>query len=368
MKSNTSAAAAPMATALNTVTQSSSLGFKEVGLSMKSVSSLDSENKETVADATETQGSSSNEEHLEEHTATIRNQKHTDCSNAAPLSAEKHSADSNRSEFETKSSAIDGKLENKRYLIIANVSKKPNMKTLIYSAAAHGFSVAIVGLPNMSISDLHLAEEVIGSGDRDRDADSRSRECWRNNNDNNNDNEKKKKNSSSHVNAANNSKNNGKNDNNNRNNDDDNDNNNNIGDDNSSSSSSSSKNMTENHNEDSNSNSNDNSDNNNSNSNDNSNNTDDENNKNNFNNNINNNNDDDSNYNKNNIGKNNSNNSSINRDKEEERKSKLTVSPSKPLCNIIRFETLGELKIFLVEQEIKLFGIEIMDEGRMCTN
>jgi hypothetical protein len=361
MKSNTSAAAAPMVTALNTVTQSSSLGFKEDGLSMKSVSSLDSENKETVADATETQGRSSNEEHLEEHTATIRNQKHTDCSNAASLSPEKHSADSSRSQFETKSSAIDGKLESKRYLIIANVSKKPNMKTLIYSAAAHGFSVAIVGLPNMGISDLHLAEEVIGFGDRDRDADSRSRECWRNSNNNNNDNDKNNK-SSSHINTANNSKNNGKYDNDN-NNDDNNDNNN--GDDNSSSSSR--KNMTETHNEDYHSNGNDNSENNNSNSSNNGNNTNNQN-YDGSNDNNNNNSNDDSNDNTNSIGKNNSNNSSNSRDKEEERKSKLSISPSKPLCNIIRFETLGELKIFLVEQEIKLFGIEIMDEGRLCTN
>ena len=64
----------------------------------------------------------------------------------------------------------------KRFLVIANVSKKPNMKTLIYSAAAHGFSVAIVGLPNMSISDLHLSEEIVGQNVDSSD----DREHWRN--------------------------------------------------------------------------------------------------------------------------------------------------------------------------------------------
>ena len=63
-----------------------------------------------------------------------------------------------------------------RFLVIANVSKKPNMKTLIYSAAAHGFSVAIVGLPNMSISDLHLSEEIVGQNIDSSD----DREHWRN--------------------------------------------------------------------------------------------------------------------------------------------------------------------------------------------
>ena len=63
-----------------------------------------------------------------------------------------------------------------RYLIIANVSKKPNMKTLIYSAAAHGFSVIIVGLPNLDVNDLHLAEGVVGAVDNT----SSSREKWRN--------------------------------------------------------------------------------------------------------------------------------------------------------------------------------------------
>ena len=72
----------------------------------------------------------------------------------------------------------DSFLQNKKFLVIANVSKKPNMKTLIYSAAAHDFNVAIVGLPNMDISDLHLAEEITGTNH----SDLMSRDGWRNNN------------------------------------------------------------------------------------------------------------------------------------------------------------------------------------------
>ena len=70
--------------------------------------------------------------------------------------------------------------EDSRYLIIANVSKKPNIKTLIYSAAAHGFSVIIVGLPNLDVNDLHLAEGVIGAVENT----SSKRENWRNINSN----------------------------------------------------------------------------------------------------------------------------------------------------------------------------------------
>ena len=70
--------------------------------------------------------------------------------------------------------------EDSRYLIIANVSKKPNIKTLIYSAAAHGFSVIIVGLPNLDVNDLHLAEGVIGAVENT----SSKREKWRNVNSN----------------------------------------------------------------------------------------------------------------------------------------------------------------------------------------
>ena len=69
-------------------------------------------------------------------------------------------------------------LTNKKVLVIANVSKKPNMKTLIYSAAAHDFNVAIVGLPNMDISDLHISEEITGAANSDLN----SRDGWRNNN------------------------------------------------------------------------------------------------------------------------------------------------------------------------------------------
>ena len=72
----------------------------------------------------------------------------------------------------------DSFLQNKKFLVIANVSKKPNMKTLIYSAAAHDFNVAIVGLPNMDISDLHIAEEITGINN----SDLMSRDGWRNNN------------------------------------------------------------------------------------------------------------------------------------------------------------------------------------------
>jgi hypothetical protein len=72
----------------------------------------------------------------------------------------------------------DSFLQNKKFLVIANVSKKPNMKTLIYSAAAHDFDVAIVGLPNMDISDLHIAEEITGTNH----SDLMSRDGWRNNN------------------------------------------------------------------------------------------------------------------------------------------------------------------------------------------
>jgi hypothetical protein len=52
---------------------------------------------------------------------------------------------------------------NSRFLIIANVTKKANIKTLIYAAAAHDFTVVIVGLPNLLISDLNLADELISS-------------------------------------------------------------------------------------------------------------------------------------------------------------------------------------------------------------
>jgi trimeric autotransporter adhesin len=69
-------------------------------------------------------------------------------------------------------------LQNKKFLVIANVSKKPNMKTLIYSAAAHDFNVAIVGLPNMDISDLHIADKITGTNH----SDLMSRDGWRNNN------------------------------------------------------------------------------------------------------------------------------------------------------------------------------------------
>ena len=72
----------------------------------------------------------------------------------------------------------DNFLTNKKFLVIANVSKKPNMKTLIYSAAAHDFNVAIVGLPNMDISDLHISEEITGAANTDLE----SRDGWRNNN------------------------------------------------------------------------------------------------------------------------------------------------------------------------------------------
>lgn len=72
--------------------------------------------------------------------------------------------------------AVDIDDDDMRYLIIANVSKKPNMKTLIYSAAAHGFSVVIVGLPNLDVADLHLAEGVV---EEESNVDKRN---WRNNN------------------------------------------------------------------------------------------------------------------------------------------------------------------------------------------
>jgi hypothetical protein len=52
---------------------------------------------------------------------------------------------------------------NNRFLIIANVTKKANIKTLIYAAAAHDFTVVIVGLSNLLISDLNLADELISS-------------------------------------------------------------------------------------------------------------------------------------------------------------------------------------------------------------
>jgi hypothetical protein len=398
MQSNTSAVtAAPIATASdplqirNTETESSSLRSIEVVSPMTAAHSLHSDNNETDADLTQTQGSLSNEEHHEEHAV-------TECSNV----------DCSKSECVTKSSAVDGQLASKTYLIIANVSKKPNMKTLIYSAAAHGFSVAIVGIPNMSISDLHLAEEVVGSGD----ADNRSRECWRNNNNNIN-----------VQNTANNSNSNNENDNNN-------------------SSSSSSvncnnksvkehKDASDTHNivdiassvdanrdqlgttdgddrtieidskeredrvcsidnqskdilhtalasnlyTDSDS---DSKNRNNSSDNDSNNNSkylDDERGR-----------DRDSNSNSNNNTSSLSTDSpsgtlhthsssselfssstastSISTSISKNMAPKTTVSPSKPSCNIIRFETLGELKLFLTEQNIKLFGIEIMDEGK----
>ena len=158
----------------STDTSVSNLGSNLATISTADETNLHLGKNVTDGDAANIRGSLSNEEYLEEHAVTTSNQKHHDCRDAAPLS----SPDGNDLKSETKISAADGEFVSKRYLIIANVSKKPNMKTLIYSAAAHGFSVAIVGLPNMGISDLHLAEEVIGSGC----ADSRSRECWRNNN------------------------------------------------------------------------------------------------------------------------------------------------------------------------------------------
>ena len=409
MQSNTSAVTAvPIATASdplqirNTETESSSLRSIEVVSPMTAAHSLHSDKNETDADLTQTQGSLSNEEHHEEHAV-------TECSNV----------DCSKSECETKSSAIDGQLASKRYLIIANVSKKPNMKTLIYSAAAHGFSVAIVGIPNMSISDLHLAEEVIGSGD----ADNRSRECWRNNNSNNN--------NINAQNTANNSNSNNENDN------------------NSSSSSSScsssvncrNKSVEEhkdasdtlniadiassvdanrdqlgtadgddrkiemdskeredrvcsidneskdilhtalacNHHADSDSNSKNRNNSSNNDSNNNSKYIDDERDR-----------DRGNNSNSNNNTSSHSTDSpsstlhtqsssgepftsstastsismSISTSISKNVAPKITISPSKPLCNIIRFETLGELKLFLTEQSIKLFGIEIMDEGK----
>lgn len=57
----------------------------------------------------------------------------------------------------------EAKMKPNRFLIIANVTKKANIKTLIYAAAAHGFTVVIVGLPNLLISDLNLADELISS-------------------------------------------------------------------------------------------------------------------------------------------------------------------------------------------------------------
>ena len=405
MQSNTSAVTAvPIATASdplqirNTETESSSLRSIEVVSPMTAAHSLHSDNNETDADLTQTQGSLSNEEHHEEHAV-------TECSNV----------DCSKSECETKSSAIDGQLASKRYLIIANVSKKPNMKTLIYSAAAHGFSVAIVGIPNMSISDLHLAEEVIGSGN----ADNRSRECWRNNNSNNN--------NINAQNTANNSNSNNENDNNNS----------------SSSSSVNCKNTSVKEHKDASdthnivdiassvdanrdqlgtadgddrtiemdskeredrvcsidneskdilhtalasnlhADSDSNSKNRNNSSNNNSNYIDDERDR-----------DRGNNSNSNNNTSSHSTDSpsstlhphsssgepfssstastsistsismSISTTISKNVAPKITISPSKPLCNIIRFETLGELKLFLTEQNIKLFGIEIMDEGK----
>ena len=184
------------------------------------------------------------------------------------------------------------KIENNsihRYLIIANVSKKPNMKTLIYSAAAHGFGVIIVGLPNLDITDLHLADEVVDVNNIDLNGIV-NRDNWRNNNNSNNNNN----------NSNGNSNGNGNNDSgqNNRDNydDDKNDDNNNINEDNDSS--------------------------NNSNNNE------------------------------------NISTSIIESGAIEENK----IKP-KSVLKILRFETLTELKNFLIEKNTILQGIEIMNEG-----
>jgi tRNA G18 (ribose-2'-O)-methylase SpoU len=46
-----------------------------------------------------------------------------------------------------------------RYLIISNVCKKNNIKSLINAAAAYGFEAILVGISN-NIQDLHLREDI----------------------------------------------------------------------------------------------------------------------------------------------------------------------------------------------------------------
>ena len=193
-----------------------------------------------------------------------------------------------------------------KYLVIANVSKKPNMKTLIYSAAAHGFSVVIVGLPNLDINDLHLAEGVIGTVENS----SSSRENWRNANSSNvvNINHNDSRANVSHVVETNdimrvNKVMNENDDDVNKNNDsDDNDNSNNHSDINNI--------KNNNHNNDK----------------------------------------------SNNINISSSNSSSS---------SSSDIIKKHSFCSILRFQTLQELKSFLIMREITLIGIEIMDEGQI---
>ena len=53
---------------------------------------------------------------------------------------------------------IDGDDAAYRYLIITNISKKPNIKALICSAAAHNFVPLLVAEPNITESDCSLTK------------------------------------------------------------------------------------------------------------------------------------------------------------------------------------------------------------------
>ena len=58
----------------------------------------------------------------------------------------------------TSNNSVDDDDNGHRYLIITNISKKPNIKALICSAAAHSFIPLLVAEPNISETDCSLTK------------------------------------------------------------------------------------------------------------------------------------------------------------------------------------------------------------------